>query len=122
MSRSEQTRGVDRAGRRKKRFLSPSEKHESWLQLVCQEVTQNEASAQWQVDRSTIMKIRTVAREGALAALAASRPGSKGKARLRARGGQGGDRSAVGSTQGDGGPPHAGGGKMGLPPAAGHPG
>jgi transposase len=81
MSMTEQTRGVDRAGRRRKRFLSPSEKYEIWLQLIRQEVTQNEAAAQWQVDRSTIMKIRTVAKEGALAALAASRPGSKGKER-----------------------------------------
>jgi transposase len=78
---AEQQRGSDRAGRRAKRFLSPSEKYEIWLQLVRQEVTQAEAAAAWQVDRSTIMKIRTVAKEGALAALAASRPGSKGKER-----------------------------------------
>lgn len=78
---AEQRSGVERAGRRKKRFLSPSEKYEIWLQLIRQEVSQNEAAVQWQVDRSTIMKIRTVAKEGALAALAASRPGSKGKER-----------------------------------------
>ena len=76
-----QDRGTDRAGRRKKRFLSPSEKYEIWLQLVRQEVTMAEAAEQWRVDRSTIMRIRTVAKEGALAALAASRPGSKGKER-----------------------------------------
>jgi transposase len=40
-----------------------------------------EAAEQWQVDRSTIMRIRTVAKEGALAALAASRPGIKGRER-----------------------------------------
>ncbi|MGH3467695.1 MAG: hypothetical protein ACRDQF_08210 [Thermocrispum sp.] len=78
---SEQSRGVDRAGRRKKRLLSPSEKYEIWLQLVRQEVTMNEVAGQWQVDRSTIMRIRTVAKEGALAALAASRPGKKGRER-----------------------------------------
>lgn len=78
---SEPGRGVDRAGRRKKRFLSPSEKYEIWMQLVRQEVSMNEAAEQWQVDRSTVMRIRTVAKEGALAALAASRPGSKGKER-----------------------------------------
>ena len=65
--------GTDRGGRRSKRMLSPSQKYEVWLQLVRQELTMAEAAAQWQVDRSTIMRIRTVAKEGALAALAASR-------------------------------------------------
>ena len=78
---SEKSRGVDGAGRRSKRMLSPSEKYEIWLQLVRQEVTMNEAAAQWQVDRSTVMRIRTVAKEGALQALAASRPGVKGRER-----------------------------------------
>jgi transposase-like protein len=45
------------------------------LQLVRQEVTIAEAAEQQRVDRSTIMRIRTVAKEGALAALAASKPG-----------------------------------------------
>ena len=40
-----------------------------------QEVTIAEAAEQQHVDRSTIMRIRTVANEGALAALAASKPG-----------------------------------------------
>jgi transposase len=68
-------RGFDKAGRRAKRFLSPSEKYEIWLQLIRREATMAEAAAQWQVDRSTIMRIRAVAKEGALAALAESRPG-----------------------------------------------
>jgi transposase len=74
-------RGTDRAGRRSKRMLSASEKYEVWLQLVRQEVTMAEAAANWQVDRSTIMRIRTVAKEGALAALAASKPGVKARER-----------------------------------------
>jgi len=74
-------RGTDRAGRRSKRMLSPSQKYEIWLQLVRGEVTMAEAAASWQVDRSTIMRIRTVAKEGALAALAASRPGVKSQER-----------------------------------------
>jgi transposase-like protein len=45
------------------------------LQLVRQEVTIAEAATEHQVDRSTIMRIRTVAKDGALAALAASKPG-----------------------------------------------
>ncbi|MGH3448129.1 MAG: hypothetical protein ACRDP4_10975 [Nocardioidaceae bacterium] len=45
------------------------------------EVTAAEAAARHQVDRSTIMRIRTVAKEGALAALAASKPGVKARER-----------------------------------------
>lgn len=47
------------------------------MQLVRQEVTIAEAAQQWEVDRSTVMRIRTVAKEGALGALAESRPGVK---------------------------------------------
>ncbi len=67
--------------RRPKRFLSPSQKYEIYLQLVRQEVTIAEAAASQQVDRSTILRIRMVAKEGALAALAASKPGVAGSAR-----------------------------------------
>jgi len=76
----EQSRGTDRAGRRAKRFLSPSQKYEIWLQLVRGETTMADA-AWWQVDRSTILRIRTVAKDGALAALAASRPGKQARER-----------------------------------------
>lgn len=58
-----------------KRFLSLSQKYEIWLQLVRQEVSIAEAAAALHVDRFTIMRIRTVAKEGALAALTASKPG-----------------------------------------------
>jgi len=78
---SEADRGTDRAGRRSKRLLSPSQKYEIWLQLVRQEVTIAEAAAAQHVDRSTIMRIRTVAKEGALAALAASKPGVQARER-----------------------------------------
>jgi hypothetical protein len=74
---SDLTRGTDRAGRRAKRFLTPLQKYEIFLQLVRQEVTLAEAAEAWKVDRSTIMRIRTVAKEGALEALANSRPGVK---------------------------------------------
>lgn len=67
--------------RRPKRFLSPSQKYEIWLQLVRQEATVAEVATAQQVDRSTIMRIKQVAKEGALAALAASRPGIKGRER-----------------------------------------
>jgi hypothetical protein len=78
---SEVDRGTDRSGRRAKRFLSVSQKYEIWLQLVRQEVTIAEAAAAQHVDRSTIMRIRTVAKEGAMAALAASKPGAGARER-----------------------------------------
>jgi transposase len=74
-------RGTDRAGRRSKRLLTPLQKYEIWLQLVRQELTIAEAADTHQVDRSTIMRIRTVAKDGALAALAESRPGVKARER-----------------------------------------
>jgi hypothetical protein len=49
--------------------------------LVRQEVTIAEAAASQPVDRSTILRIRTVAKQGALAALAASKPGVAASAR-----------------------------------------
>ncbi len=67
--------------RRGKRFLGPSQKYEIWLQLIRQEVTVAEAAAAQQVDRSTIMRIKQVAKEGALAALSASKPGVTGRRR-----------------------------------------
>jgi transposase len=64
-------------GRRPKRFLSPSQKYEIWIALLRGEYTMAEAAERVGVDRSTIMKLRTVAKQGALDALAASRPGVK---------------------------------------------
>ncbi len=78
---SESERGTDRAGSGTKRFLSVSQKYEIWLQLARGEITVAEAAAEHQVDRSTIMRIRTVAKEGALAALAASKPGASRRER-----------------------------------------
>lgn len=54
--------GGDRQGRRPKRLLTPSQKYEIWLQLVRQEVTVAEAAANHRVDRTTIMRIRTIAK------------------------------------------------------------
>ena len=64
-------------GRRPKRFLSPSQKYEIWIGLLRGEYTMAEAAERTGVDRSTIMKLRIVAKQGALDALAASRPGVK---------------------------------------------
>jgi hypothetical protein len=78
---TEVERGTDRAGRRAKRFLSASRKYEIWLRLVGQQVRIAAAATAQQVDRWTVMRIGTVAKEGALAALAASKPGVQGRER-----------------------------------------
>jgi transposase len=72
---TEPDRGTDRLGRRAKRFLTPLQKYEIWLQLVRGETTISEAADRLGVDRSTIMRLRTVAKDGALQALAESKPG-----------------------------------------------
>jgi transposase len=61
--------------RRAKKLLAPSVKYEIFLQLMRGETTINAAAETAGVDRSTIMKLRQVAKEGALAALSASKPG-----------------------------------------------
>ena len=73
----EESRSKDRAGCRPKRFLTPLQKYEIYLQLVRGEVTMAEAAAAAQVDRSTVLRIRQVAKDGALSVLAESRPGIK---------------------------------------------
>jgi transposase len=72
---TELERGTDRLGRRAKRFLTPLQKYEIWLQLVRGETTIAEAADRFGVDRSTIMRLRTVAKDGAVQALAESKPG-----------------------------------------------
>ena len=62
-------------GRRRRRFLSPSQKYEIWLALVRGEVSTVEAADRAGVDRSTVVKLRMVGKQGALDAFAASRPG-----------------------------------------------
>lgn len=62
--------------RRAKTFLSPSAKYEIWLRLVRDEVTIAAAAAEAGVDRSTVIRIRQVAKEGAMTALSASKPGA----------------------------------------------
>lgn len=70
-------RGTEPTKKRTKRLLTPLQKYEIFLQMVRQEATIVEAAEKWEVDRGVVMRIRTVAKEGALAALASSRPGRK---------------------------------------------
>ena len=103
------------SGRRRMRFLSPSQKYEIWIGLLRGESTISEAADRAGVDRSTVMKLRMVAKQGAPEALAASRPGVKaGGVDPAARRGKGGDREAVRSAEGDGRQVDAGRGKRAL--------
>jgi transposase-like protein len=66
---------VSRRNGRRRRPLSGQEKYQIWQQLLTGELTQRQAAEQWSVDPTTIMRIRRVGRDGALQALARSRPG-----------------------------------------------
>jgi transposase len=72
---TKQERGSDRLGRRAKRFLTPLQKYEIWLQLLRGETTIAEVADRYGVDRSTIMRLRAVAKDGAIQVLASSKPG-----------------------------------------------
>ena len=61
-------------GRRPKRFLSPSQKYEIWIGLLRGEYTMAEAADRAGVDRSTILKLRAVAKQGALDASCVQAP------------------------------------------------
>jgi transposase-like protein len=62
---------------RRTRALSAQEKLQIWQQLLTGELSQRQAAEQWNVDPTTIMRIRRVGREGALTALARSTPGRR---------------------------------------------
>ncbi len=62
--------------RRAKRLLSAEQKYEVWLEILCGELTANEAAARAGVDRSTVLKLCKVA----IAALRSPRPGRRGSA------------------------------------------
>src|SRR3954453_468083 len=61
--------------RRKGRQLSPEEKWQVFLEVCSQQLSQADAARKWGVDVSTVIKLRRLAKDGALAAFAASRPG-----------------------------------------------
>ena len=61
--------------RRKRRLLSPEEKWEIFLEVTSQELTQADAARKWGVDTSVVIRLRRDAKDAALAAFAASKPG-----------------------------------------------
>lgn len=60
---------------RKRRLLSPEEKWEIFLEVTSQELTQADAARKWGVDTSVVIKLRRDAKDAALAAFAAAKPG-----------------------------------------------
>ncbi len=64
--------------KQQRRRLAPSEKYEIFVSVLTGQATQREAAAKWKVDRSTVVHICRVAKQGALDALSASVPGRPG--------------------------------------------
>ena len=60
---------------RKRRQLSPQEKWEVFLEVCSQQLSQADAARKWHVDVDTVIRIRQLAKDAALAAFAASKPG-----------------------------------------------
>lgn len=67
--------GSNLGRRRKRRLLSPEEKWEIFLEVTSQELTQADAARKWGVDTSVVIRLRRDAKDAALAAFAASKPG-----------------------------------------------
>lgn len=65
--------------RKASRHLPPSEKYELWVSVLTGQATQREAAEKYKVDRSTVVSVCRTAKQGALDALAAARPGRAGQ-------------------------------------------
>ena len=61
--------------RKPKRFLTAEQKYDVFVRILTGQSTQGAAATELGVDRTVITRIRTVARDGAIAALQASKPG-----------------------------------------------
>jgi hypothetical protein len=66
------------SSRKKRRRLAPWEKYELFVSVLTGQATQREAATMWGVDRSTVISVCRVAKQGALDALAAAVPGRRG--------------------------------------------
>lgn len=73
------TSGTSSGPRKAKQHLPPSEKYELWVSVLSGQATQGEAATRYKVDRSTVVTVCKTAKQGALDALAASRPGRRGQ-------------------------------------------
>src|ERR1039458_471875 len=66
---------MENGKRRARRQLTPAEKWEVFLEVCSQQLSQADAARKWNVDVSTVIRIRQLAKDAALAAFAASKPG-----------------------------------------------
>ena len=64
-------------GAPRKRFLSAEQKYDLWVRMLTGQLTTVQAAAEAGVDRTTIATLKRVARDGAIAALEASKPGRR---------------------------------------------
>jgi transposase len=67
--------GVETPGRRKRRLLTPEEKWQIFLEVTSQQLTQADAARKWGVDTPVVIKLPRDAKDAALAAFAAAKPG-----------------------------------------------
>ncbi len=63
----------------KRRRLTVPEKYQVFLEVVSGQGTHREVADKWRVDRSTVAHVCKTAKQGAMDALALSRPGRPGK-------------------------------------------
>ena len=66
---------MENGKQRKRRQLSPEEKWEIFLEVTSQELSQADAARKWNVDVSTVVRLRALAKDAALAAFASAKPG-----------------------------------------------
>jgi transposase len=67
------------SSRRRRRRLTVPERYQVFLDVVSGQGSQREVADKWRIDRSTVVHVCKVAKQGALDALATSRPGRPGK-------------------------------------------
>jgi transposase len=60
---------------KRKRMLTAEQKYDLWVRMLAGQISQADAAVEAGVDRSVISRLRAVARDGAIAALQASKPG-----------------------------------------------
>ncbi len=70
--------------RKPKRMLTAEQKYDLWVRMLTGQITVADAAAEAGVDRSVITRLRAVARDGAIAALQASKPGRPRQSRQEA--------------------------------------
>jgi transposase len=63
--------GVPKRGR----LLSPEERWQVFLEVTTEQLSQADVARKWEVDGHTVIKIRRMVKDAAMAAFAASRPG-----------------------------------------------